>query len=94
MTKPAVTKHVKVLECAGLLTREIDGRVHRCEIDPAKTLLIGDTAHDAEVAERLGTDCLLIAAGHHSYDRLVRLGHPVLASLDELEGHFVSGPPD
>ena len=35
MTKPAVTKHVKVLERAGLLTREIDGRVHRCEIDPA-----------------------------------------------------------
>ena len=34
MTKPAVTKHVKVLERAGLLTREIDGRVHRCEIDP------------------------------------------------------------
>lgn len=35
MTKPAVTKHVKVLERAGLLTREVDGRVHRCEIDPA-----------------------------------------------------------
>jgi len=34
MTKPAVTKHVKVLERAGLLTRAIDGRVHRCEIDP------------------------------------------------------------
>ena len=34
LTKPAVTKHVKVLERAGLLTREIDGRVHRCEIDP------------------------------------------------------------
>ena len=35
MTKPAVTKHVKVLERAGLLSREVDGRVHRCEIDPA-----------------------------------------------------------
>lgn len=35
ITKPAVTKHVKVLERAGLLKREIDGRVHRCEIDPA-----------------------------------------------------------
>lgn len=35
MTKPAVTKHVKVLERAGLLTREVDGRVHRLEIDPA-----------------------------------------------------------
>ena len=35
MTKAAVTKHVKALERAGLLTREIEGRVHRCEIDPA-----------------------------------------------------------
>ena len=34
MTKPAVTKHIKVLERAGLLTREIDGRLHRCTIDP------------------------------------------------------------
>jgi DNA-binding transcriptional ArsR family regulator len=34
MTKPAVTKHVKVLERAGLLKREVHGRVHHCEIDP------------------------------------------------------------
>ena len=33
MTKPAVTKHVKVLERAGLLVRTIEGRVHRCELD-------------------------------------------------------------
>ena len=34
VTKGAVTKHVKVLERAGLLKRDIRGRVHRCEIDP------------------------------------------------------------
>ncbi|MGE3174569.1 MAG: ArsR/SmtB family transcription factor [Planctomycetota bacterium] len=34
MTKPAITKHVKVLERAGLLTRRVDGRLHRCAIDP------------------------------------------------------------
>ena len=33
MTKGAVTKHVKVLERAGLLKRDVQGRVHRCEID-------------------------------------------------------------
>ena len=33
MTKGAVSKHVKVLERAGLLTRDVQGRVHRCEID-------------------------------------------------------------
>ncbi len=34
ITKGAVTKHVKVLERAGLLKRDVQGRVHRCEIDP------------------------------------------------------------
>lgn len=32
MTLPAVTKHIKVLERAGLLSREIEGRVHRCRL--------------------------------------------------------------
>ena len=30
MTKSAITKHVKVLENAGLLSRTIDGRTHYC----------------------------------------------------------------
>lgn len=34
MTKPAITKHLKVLEKAGLLSRTIEGRVHRCRIKP------------------------------------------------------------
>jgi DNA-binding transcriptional ArsR family regulator len=29
---PAVSKHLRVLESAGLLKREIDGRVHRCRL--------------------------------------------------------------
>ena len=33
MTKGAVTKHVKVLERAGLLKRHVLGREHWCEID-------------------------------------------------------------
>jgi DNA-binding transcriptional ArsR family regulator len=32
MTAPAVTKHIKALERAGLLERTIDGRVHRCRL--------------------------------------------------------------
>ena len=34
ISKPAVTKHLKVLENAGLLRREIVGRVHRCRLVP------------------------------------------------------------
>jgi DNA-binding transcriptional ArsR family regulator len=29
---PAVSKHVRVLESAGLLEREVDGRIHRCRL--------------------------------------------------------------
>lgn len=32
ITKGAISKHVKVLEAAGLLRREIDGRIHRCDL--------------------------------------------------------------
>jgi DNA-binding transcriptional ArsR family regulator len=31
---PAVSKHLRVLESAGLLTREINGRIHRCRLAP------------------------------------------------------------
>jgi len=34
ITKPAVTKHVKVLERAGLVRRSREGRVHRCQLRP------------------------------------------------------------
>ena len=34
ITKPAVTKHLKVLEKAGLLRRQIIGRIHRCRLVP------------------------------------------------------------
>lgn len=33
LSKSAVTKHLKVLENAGLLNRTIEGRVHRCKLD-------------------------------------------------------------
>jgi DNA-binding transcriptional ArsR family regulator len=34
ISKPAVTKHLKVLENAGLLRRQIIGRTHRCRLVP------------------------------------------------------------
>jgi DNA-binding transcriptional ArsR family regulator len=32
MSLPAVSKHLKVLEGAGLLERDVNGRVHRCSL--------------------------------------------------------------
>lgn len=34
ITKPAVTRHVRVLERAGLVRRRRDGRIHRCTLRP------------------------------------------------------------
>lgn len=35
LTQPAISKHVRVLESAGLLERTIEGRVHYCTLSPA-----------------------------------------------------------
>lgn len=34
MSLPAVSKHLKVLERAGLLARDRQGRVHECRLEP------------------------------------------------------------
>lgn len=34
MSLPAVSKHIRVLEQGGLVTRAVDGRVHRCSLSP------------------------------------------------------------
>jgi phosphoglycolate phosphatase len=52
---------------------------------PAETLLfIGDTRHDAEVAAEMGIDCILIPHGHHSHERLLTNGVPVIRDLKAL----------
>jgi DNA-binding transcriptional ArsR family regulator len=33
MSLPAVSKHLRILEAAGLVRRTIDGRIHRCRIE-------------------------------------------------------------
>ncbi|HEX7252977.1 MAG TPA: metalloregulator ArsR/SmtB family transcription factor, partial [Thermoanaerobaculia bacterium] len=39
---PAVSKHLRVLERAGLLARSRDGRVHRCQIEAEPMRAAGD----------------------------------------------------
>jgi DNA-binding transcriptional ArsR family regulator len=33
MSLPAVSRHIRVLESAGLIVRAVDGRVHRCSLE-------------------------------------------------------------
>ena len=42
MSKPAITKHLKVLERAGLLRRDKVGRVHNCKLDAAPLQEVSD----------------------------------------------------
>ncbi|MGB1242619.1 MAG: HAD family hydrolase [Chitinophagales bacterium] len=49
-----------------------------------KLLLIGDTTHDFEVAQAMEADCILIAHGHHSHQKLQQTGAKVVDSLEEL----------
>jgi DNA-binding transcriptional ArsR family regulator len=35
VSKPAISKHLKVLEESGVVVRVIDGRTHRLSLDPA-----------------------------------------------------------
>ncbi|GAB4275556.1 MAG: HAD-IA family hydrolase [Candidatus Rifleibacteriota bacterium] len=53
-------------------------------IDPKKAVLIGDTLHDYETACAMGIDCILIAAGHNSSERLQKCGVPVFDDLGSL----------
>jgi DNA-binding transcriptional ArsR family regulator len=42
VSKPAITKHLRVLEESGLVTRVIDGRTHRLALEPAALAEAGD----------------------------------------------------
>jgi phosphoglycolate phosphatase len=51
---------------------------------PEEVVLVGDTLHDFEVAEAIGTHCILMGHGHHTSERLAKTGAPVVHSLREL----------
>lgn len=52
--------------------------------DPAAAVMIGDTLHDAEVAEAMGVHCILYTGGHQSRARLETAGCPVIDRLTEI----------
>jgi len=58
--------------------------IKKHKINTTETLMIGDTLHDLEVADRLGIHCILIAQGHQNYNRLNLNGNIVLSELSKL----------
>jgi phosphoglycolate phosphatase len=74
----------------GIDNRLAGSKIHRgveliqnSQIDPRKTVMIGDTVHDLEVAQALGIDCVLISHGHQCHTRL-RTHHNVVIVVDEF----------
>ena len=67
-------------------TKEENGirMIEENDIQTGKTVLIGDTTHDFEVAQRLNCRCILIAQGHQHKSILEQTGATVLNSLDKL----------
>lgn len=54
----------------------------------SKVLLIGDTEHDFEVATEIGVDCVLIADGHQSKEKLLTCNVPVFDSIPDFISKF------
>ena len=44
-------------------------------------VMVGDTAHDFEVATKLGASCILVSYGHSSREKLKQCGCPIADSL-------------
>ena len=55
---------------------------------PEEICMIGDTVHDYEVAKGSVIECILIADGHQSYERLKALDCVVLEDLKSLTTRF------
>ena len=56
----------------------------RIDAQGSEILMIGDTAHDKDASDAMGADCVFVAKGHNSADRLMNLGVPVFESHLEL----------
>ncbi|HEX4335428.1 MAG TPA: HAD family hydrolase [Polyangiaceae bacterium] len=60
------------------------GWMRSSAVAPARTLFVGDTVHDFEVATAMGVRPVLVAAGHQSRERLEACGCPVIDDLGAL----------
>jgi len=50
----------------------------------AHVLVVGDTVHDAQVAEAIGADCILVEGGHQSRRILESTGYPVARDFAQV----------
>lgn len=58
-------------------------------VNKNEVLFIGDTLHDAEVAEAMGVKCILIANGHQVKEKLILNGNLVLDHIGDLKSYLM-----
>ncbi|MEO8233116.1 MAG: HAD family hydrolase [Ignavibacteriota bacterium] len=59
--------------------------IEELDVNKNEVLFIGDTLHDADVAEAMGVNCILIANGHQVKERLMVNSNLVVNDLLELK---------
>ena len=59
--------------------------INKLGIAPKNTLFIGDTEHDLEVANVIGSHCALLSWGHSSTERLENRGINVFDAMSDLK---------
>lgn len=64
--------------------------VENLNLNPEKCLMIGDTLHDAEVAEQCGFDCILFSGGHVAKQRLETTGFKIVDQHKTLTSIILS----
>ena len=59
--------------------------VEKLGLNPSECVMIGDTLHDAEVAEQCGFDCILFSGGHVARHRLEQKKFRIIDELNHLK---------
>lgn len=62
--------------------------IEQLKLHEEEILFIGDTLHDAEVAEAMGVHCILIANGHQTKNKLLINNNIVLDNLSQLQAYL------
>ncbi|MBN2879740.1 MAG: HAD family hydrolase [Clostridia bacterium] len=80
-----------IKEVTGLHNNKAESKVflaekhlNKIKVDPKYILFIGDTTHDNEVADAIGCDCVLLAGGHQSEERLNSCNNKVALTPEDI----------
>ena len=79
-----LAEHIRDLLAQGKVDRA-KAWIRQQHVSPARMVMIGDTLHDLEAAQAMGTGCILCATGHQSEADLRTAGVPVVTSFSQLE---------